>query len=333
MNLAFEYLIPVIRQHTAVVIRLQDGEEEHILDVGRGYYSSTLAHRTGWLYPDLFLYFSADDGFGSVGVGRVAGMGHIGMQSVPQELLDDCNWTVLRPGDVPQVGKSLRMAVSVVPRTRQRQLTILVNNLIVFNDKGHGLEVQFIVEGHDVILWFIRLVLVPLPLAGNVGYLVSGQGRSLEKSPSIHQVSDVVGFMHMDGLRELLPMHHGGVVSWPIGSSAKPLQALLHRHPLWNQKRPVHGVQFRVSAHAAVITDVSPEKGTNVGIDVPFPFFLQELEPCGPIFSDGGGSGTAMAGRDAAIGLYLRRIGAVIGREMISGFNSAIPIPESEAVS
>ena len=133
VNPAFKYLIPVIRQHTAFVIRLQDGEEEHVLDVGRGHYSSTLAHRTGWLYPDLLLYLGTDDGFGSVGVGRVAGMGHIGMQSVPQELLDDCNWTVLRPGDVPQAGKSLRTAVSVIPRTRQRQLVILVNNLIILN--------------------------------------------------------------------------------------------------------------------------------------------------------------------------------------------------------
>ena len=127
-------------------------------------------------------------------------------------------------------------------------------------------------------------------------------------------------------------MHHGGVVFWPIGSSAKPLQELLHRHPLLNQKRPVHGVQFRVSVHAAVITDVSPEKGANVGIDVPFPFLLQELESCGPIFSDRGGSGTAMAGRNAAIGLHHRRVGAVVCREMITGFHGAIPIPESEAV-
>ena len=184
-----------------------------------------------------------------------------------------------------------------------------------------------------MILWFVRLVLVPLPLAGNVGDLVGGQGRSLEEGPSVHQVGDVVGFIHVDELCELFPMHHGGVVFWPIGSSAKPLQALLHRHPLGDQKRPVHGVQFWVSVHAAVITDVSPEKGTNVGIDVPFPFLLQELEPCGPIFSDRGGSGTAVAGRDASVGLHLRRIGAVIGREMISGFNSAIPIPESEAAS
>ena len=95
----------------------------------------------------------------------------------------------------------------------------------------------------------------------------------------------------------------------------------------------MHGVQFRVPIHAAVITDVSPEKGTNVGIDVPFLFLLQELEPCGPILSDRGGSGAAIAGRNAAIGLHLRRIGAMVGREVISDFHSTISIPESEAVS
>ena len=134
VNPAFKYLIPVIHQHTAFVICFQDGEEEHVLDVGRGHYPSALGHRAGWLYPDLLLYLGADDGLGLVGIGRVAGVGHIGMLSVSQEFLDDRNQTVFRPGDVPQVGKSLGMAVSVVPRTRQRQLTILVNNLILFSN-------------------------------------------------------------------------------------------------------------------------------------------------------------------------------------------------------
>ena len=133
MNPAFKRLIPVVCQHTAFVICLQDGEEEHVLDVGSGHYPPTLAHRTGWLDPDLLLDLSADDGFGVVGIGRVTGMGHIGMQSVSQKLLEDCDWTVLRSSDVPQVGKSFRMAVSVVPRTRQRQLVILVNDLIIFD--------------------------------------------------------------------------------------------------------------------------------------------------------------------------------------------------------
>ena len=65
-------------------------------------------------------------------------------------------------------------------------------------------------------------------------------------------------------------MHHGGVVLWSIGPSTKPHQELLDCHPLWDQKRPVHGVQFRVSIHTAVVTDVRPGKEASVGGDVPF---------------------------------------------------------------
>ena len=103
-----------------------------------------------------------------------------------------------------------------------------------------------------MVLWFVRLILIPFPLAGDVCHLVGGQGRSLEKSLSVHQVGDVVGLVDKDGLHELLPMHHGGMVFRPIGPSAKPLQTLLHRHPLWNQEKtsaggPVLGVRTRRS--------------------------------------------------------------------------------------
>ena len=89
VNLAVEHLSPVIRQHTALVIRLQDGEEEHVLDVGSGHHSPTLTHWSCWLYPDLLFYLSADDGFGLMGVGRVAGMRHVGMQPMSKEFLDN----------------------------------------------------------------------------------------------------------------------------------------------------------------------------------------------------------------------------------------------------
>ena len=172
VNPALKYLLPVIRQHTAFVVRLQDGEEEHVLNVGGGHYPSTLAHRTGQLYPDLLLYLGADDCFGLMGVERVTRKGHIGMQPVPKEFLDDCDWAVIRLGDVPQVGESLGVAVSIVPRTRERQLTILVHNFVVFNDQGNGPEVQLIIEGDDGVLRLARLVLIPLPLAGDVSHLV-----------------------------------------------------------------------------------------------------------------------------------------------------------------
>ena len=53
----------------------------------------------------------------------------------------------------------------------------------------------------------------------------------------------------------------------------------------------------------------------------------------GRSFSDGGGSGAAMACRDAAISLHFRGVGAVVGCKMIPGLHGAIPIPEVEAVS
>ena len=179
VNPALKYLLPVISQHTAFVVRLQDGEEEHVLNVGGGHYPSTLAHRTVRLYPDLLLYLGADDGFGLMGVERVTGAGHISMQPGPEEFFDDRDWAVIRLGDVPQVGKSLGVAVSIVPRTRERQLTILVNNFVVFNDQGNSPEVQLVIQGDYVVLRLARLVLIPLSLAGNVSHLVCRQGRSL----------------------------------------------------------------------------------------------------------------------------------------------------------
>ena len=170
MNLAFEHLLPVVRQHTALVIRLQDGEEEHVLDIGRGHHSPTLAHRSCRLYPDLLLYFGTDDGFSLMGVGRVAGMGHIGTQPVSKELFDDRDGAVIRLGNVPQVSEPFSVAVTPVPRIRERQLAILIHNLLVFNDQGNGPEVQLIIEGYDVILRLTSLVLEPFSLAGNVGH-------------------------------------------------------------------------------------------------------------------------------------------------------------------
>ena len=195
MNPAFKHLISIIRQHSAFVICFQDGEEKHVLDVGRGHHSPTLAHRAGRLYPDLLLYFHADDGFGLVGVGRVAGKGHIGVQPVSQEFFDDRDRTVIGFGDVPQLGESLGVTVPNIPRTWERQLAILVNDLVIFNDQGNGPKVHFIIEGYDVVLWLARLVLILLSLAGNVSHLVCRQGRSLGESSSIHQVSDVVGLI------------------------------------------------------------------------------------------------------------------------------------------
>ena len=91
VNLAVEHLFPVIGQHTALVIRLQNGKEEHVLNIGRGHNSPTLAHWSGRLYPDLLLYFSADDGLGLMRVGGVAGIRHVGMQPMSEEFFDNRN--------------------------------------------------------------------------------------------------------------------------------------------------------------------------------------------------------------------------------------------------
>ena len=89
VNLAAEHLFPVIHQHKALVIRLQNGEEEHVLNIGRCHHSPTLAHWSGRLYPDLLLYLSTDDGLGLMRVGRVARMRHVGMQPMSKEFLDN----------------------------------------------------------------------------------------------------------------------------------------------------------------------------------------------------------------------------------------------------
>ena len=161
-----------------------------------------------------------------------------------------------------------------VPRARERQLAVFVDNLIVFNNQGNGPEVQLIVEGYNVVLRLAGLVLIPLTLTRDVGNLVRRKGRSLRERSPVHQVGDVIGFIQVNGPGEFFSMHHGGVVLWSIRPSAKPRQALLDRHPLRNQKGPVHGVQFRVSVHSTIVTDVRPRKEANVCSDVPFLLFL-----------------------------------------------------------
>ena len=42
--------------------------------------------------------------------------------------------------------------------------------------------------------------------------------------------------------------------------------------------------------------------------------------------------GAAVAGRNAAVGLYFRGIGAVVRGEVVPGFNSAVSIPEGKTV-
>ena len=68
MDLAAEHLFPMVSQHTAPIIRLQNGEEEHVLNIGGGHYSSTLTHRSGGSDSDLLLYLGTDNGLCLMGV-------------------------------------------------------------------------------------------------------------------------------------------------------------------------------------------------------------------------------------------------------------------------
>ena len=61
-----------------------------------------------------------------------------------------------------------------------------------------------------------------------------GRAGSLGKSSSVYQVSDVVGLIQQDRLREVLPVHHGGIVACPVCSGTKPRHALLEGHSLWD---------------------------------------------------------------------------------------------------
>ena len=89
--------------HAALIICLQDGKEEHVLNVGGGHYASTLAHRSGWSDPDLLLYLGTDDGFCLVRIKGVTRVGHIGMQTVTEKLLDNGDRTVVGLSDIPEV--------------------------------------------------------------------------------------------------------------------------------------------------------------------------------------------------------------------------------------
>ena len=162
--------------------------------------------------------------------------------------------------------------------------------------------------------------------------MVSRKGRSLGVGPAVHQVGDVIGLVQQDGPREVFPVHHGGIVAWPVSSSAKPRHALFQGHSLWDRDGPVQGVQLRVSVYSAVVADIRPKKETSVFGEVPFLFLLQELEPRGSILLDRGSPDAAVAGCNAAVCLYFRGVGAVLRREVIPGFDRAISILEGEAV-
>ena len=135
MDLTGEHLSPIVSYHAASLVRLQDGKEECVLNVGGGHYTSTLAQRPCWSNPNLLLDLSADDGLSLVGIGGVARVGHIGMQAVAEKLLDDGDRAAVGLGDIPEVCEAFCVAVSLVPWARKRPLAILIDNLIILDDQ------------------------------------------------------------------------------------------------------------------------------------------------------------------------------------------------------
>ena len=107
---------------------------------------------------------------------------------------------------------------------------------------------------------------------------------------------------------------------------------LLHGDPLWNGERPVDGVQLRVPIDTTVVPDVCARKRTRVSGDVPLTFFLEKLELGRPLSPHGGRSQAALSGRNAAIRLYLGGVEAIVRREVIAVFHSAVAVLEREAV-
>ena len=118
VDLSGEHLAPIISEHAAFLVHLQDGKEEHVLDVGGGHYPSALTQWSGRSNSDLLLYLSADNGLGLMGIGEVAGVGHIGMQAVAEKLLDDGDRAVVGLRDIPEVREALCVAVSRIPWAR-----------------------------------------------------------------------------------------------------------------------------------------------------------------------------------------------------------------------
>ena len=105
----------ILRSNTCSLLSVNTRPLSSVSKMGKRNMSSMLVEvttRPHWLtgpvgcIPDLLLYLSAADGFGPMGVERVTRTGHIGMQPVPKEFLDDRDRAVIRLGDFPQVGES-----------------------------------------------------------------------------------------------------------------------------------------------------------------------------------------------------------------------------------
>ena len=88
-----------------------------------------------------------------------------------------------------------------------------------------------------------------------------------------------------------------------------------------------------MTIHATVVPDVGPSEGTRVTDNVPFLLPLQEFKAGRPRLTYWGGSNTAWPGRDAAIGLNLGGVGAVIGCQVIPILNEPVAVAEHRTIA
>ena len=167
------------------------------------------------------------------------------------------------------------------------------------------------------------MVLGNLPCGGLAGGLESVIGReaSLDVGLPEGQIIDVNRFFQLEFVGEVSAMHGGGNSLRAILAGSEPGKAMFCRHTLGNRKGPMDRVQLGVSLDAVIVADVCPAKGTIIPSKVPFPFLLQELKPDWLPLFDGKGVGATRPFRNAAVGLYLRGVGAVIRGELIAGLD------------
>ena len=109
---AVEYTVLVVNHKFPSVVGLKDGEQIHVLNIGRHHHPAALADRSHQSDPYLLAHFRTDDGLGMVLILRSIMIGDVGMESMSEELLDHRDGTVASVGRIPHVGSSFRIALA-----------------------------------------------------------------------------------------------------------------------------------------------------------------------------------------------------------------------------
>ena len=128
-------------------VRFQNGEEEHVLDVGGSY------TRPHWLigpvgririFSSTLELTMASAWWGSPGA---IGTRYVCVQSMTKKLLHYGDQAVVRPRDIPNVGVTLGMTLSSLPPAWKGPLSVLIDNLPIFNNHVDRAQVQLIITG------------------------------------------------------------------------------------------------------------------------------------------------------------------------------------------